>query len=181
VDRLAPELTLITPDALMSNSEGEDIADQAPTFTLFYEQLRSLIGDNAPQETKLGLPTEQLPLAATEPPGIANIPPSSPSTSKKRHNSLTITTSGSTKVRPQSTSEQNVPHTPDQPTIPPNPGHSGDSIESTDEVNTRDMIQAFLRTTLYNLGREFRQLSWPSYAQQCRLNISGLVQIYLLF
>jgi hypothetical protein len=97
---------------------------------------------------------------------------SSPPTYKKRPNSLTITTTSPTKIRPQYTS---VPRTPDQPTIPKNPGHSGDSIESIDEVNTRDMIQTFLRTTLYNLGGDFRRFSWPSYAQKCQLNISGLI------
>src|SRR5208282_6841200 len=139
MDKLAQELTSITPDALMS-SEGEDLADQAPTFTSFYEQLRSLLGDNVSQETELVLPTEQLPPASTEPPGPPGMPssPSSPSTSKKRPNSLTITTSSSTKVRPQSVSENNIPRTPDQPTIPKNPGHSGDSIESIAEINTRD-------------------------------------------
>ena len=130
--------------------------------------------DNIPQEPDIVLPGENLNLAIPDPPLIPDITPSS-STSKKRPNSLTIRTTTPTKVRPRSMAEQSVPCTPDQPTIPKNPDNTGDSIESIDEDNTRDMIRTFLRTPIYHLGRDFIRLSWPSYAQKCQLDISGSV------
>jgi hypothetical protein len=142
----------------------------------FFKQLRRLICDNIPSESDFVLPNEQLNLA-TQDPLIPNITPSS-STSKKRPNSLTIGTTSPTKIRPQSIAEQSAPRTPDQPTIPKNPDNTGDSIESIDEDNTRDMIRTFLRTSMYHLGRDFIHLSWPSYAQKCRLDISGSVNPY---
>ena len=140
-----------------------------------------LLSDNAQREEELILPTARLTLAAAEPP-LSNPTEfkstahsiSSTSDSKKRPNSLTISTPSPTKVRQELAAyEQNIPRTPDQPTIPKNPVYSGDSIESIDEDNTKQMIRTFIHTTLYHLGRDFRGMSWPSYAQKCRLAISG--------
>ena len=161
----------------MKSGEDADISDQAPTFMLFFKQLRRLMCDNAPQERDFVLPSEQLNLATSDPPLTPDITPSS-STSKKRPNSLTIKTTSPTKVRPQSIAEKSAPRTPDQPTIPKNPDNTGDSIESIDEDNTRDMIRTFLRITLYHLGRNFICLSWPSYTQKCQLDISGSVNLH---
>ena len=141
---------------------------------LFFKQLRRLMCDNAPQECDFVLPSEQLNLPTPDPLSTPIMTLSS-SISKKRPNSLTITTTSPTKVRPESIAEKSAPRTPDQPTIPKNPDNTGDSIESIDEDNTRDMIRTFLRITLYHLERNFICLSWPSYAQKCQLDISGSV------
>jgi hypothetical protein len=130
--------------------------------------------DNIPQEPDSVLPNKQSNLVTLDPHFTQDITPSS-STSKKRPNSLTITTTCPKKVRLPSSAEQNVPRTPDQPTIPKNPDNTGDSIESIDEDNTRDMIRTFLRIPMYHLGRDFIRPSWPSYAQKCQLDISGSV------
>lgn len=64
--------------------------------------------------------------------------------SKKRLNLLSIITSSPMKVRPSSSlREQDMPHTPDQPTIPKNPDDIGDSLESIDEDNTKQNDENF--------------------------------------
>jgi hypothetical protein len=190
VETLVQELGAITPEILMTADNEEDIKDRAPSFGLFFQQLKRLLSDNTqPQpEKELILPTSQLTLATAEPP-LSN-PTDSKSTahsihstsdSKKRPYSLTITTPSPTKVRPKGAPyEQNLPHTPDQPTVPKNPDYSGDSIESIDEDNTKQMIRTFIHSTLYNLGSEFTRIPWPSYAQKCRLGISGSCDSLLL-
>ena len=102
-------------------------------------------------------------------------PITSPSTSetKKRPNSLTITTSSPTKVRLTSSEYDDAPQTPDQPTIPKNPAFSGDSIESTDEDNTKRMIGTLIDTALLSLRSDFARIPWPKYARKCRLRSSG--------
>ena len=97
--------------------------------------------------------------------------------SKKRPNSLSIITSSPTKVRPTSSlREQDMPHTPDQPTIPKNPDDTGESLESIDEDNTKQMMKTFIDTILDHLEPDFGQIMWPSYAQKCQLYISGFRQ-----
>jgi hypothetical protein len=131
------------------------------------------------------MPTAQLILPGAEPPlsHLTEFKPtaysiSSTSDSKKRPNSLTISTPTPTKVRLKSAgNDQGIPHTPDQPTVPKNPVYSGDSIESIDEDNTKQMIRTFIHSTLYQLGRDFREISWPVYAQKCRFRISGSFSI----
>lgn len=181
METLAQELSAITPEILKAADDEEDIKDRAPNFGLFFEQMRRLLSDNAQREEELILPTARLTLAAAKPPlsnptefksTVHSI--SSTSDSKKRPNSLTISTPSPTKVRPKEAAhELRIPQTPDQPTVPKNPVYSGDSIESIDEDNTKQMIRTFIHTTLYHLGRDFRGISWPSYAQKCRLAISG--------
>lgn len=183
METLAQELSAITPEILKAADDEEDIKDRAPSFGLFFQQLKRLLSHNAQPhpEKELILPTSQLTLADVEPPpsnltefNSAAHSIYSTSDSKKRPNSLTISTPSPTKVRPKGAAyEQNIPHTPDQPTVPNNPAYSGDSIESIDEDNIKQMIRTFIHTTLYNLGPEFTRIPWPSYAQKCRLGISG--------
>jgi hypothetical protein len=180
VDTLGQELATITAEALKAadDDEYDDIMGSAPNFGLFFGQLRRLVCDNVPPE-ELNTPTAQLTLATTGPPVSNTVETiSTPSTSfiskpKKRPNSLTVSTSSPKKVRSTPAITQNIPRTPDQPTVPKNPAHSGDSIESAEEDNTKQMIRTFIHTTLSHLGRDFRRISWPLYAQKCRLDISG--------
>lgn len=177
VETLGQELTTITAEALKAADDDEDIMDHAPSFGLFFRQLRRLLCENAQPEEELALPTAQLTLAASEPPlpNQAEVSSTSHSISslseKKRPNSLTISAPSTKKLRP--TFSKDIPRTPVQPTVQKNPTYSGDSMESVDEDNTKQMISTFIHTTLYHLGRDFRRISWPSYAQRCRLDISG--------
>jgi hypothetical protein len=90
----------------------------------------------------------------------SNLPSVIPSTaeSKKRPNSLSIITSSPTKVRPASSlrEQDTMPHTPDQPTFPKNPDDTGDSLESIDEDNTKQMIKAFIDTITRSSRTGFR-------------------------
>ena len=83
---------------------------------------------------------------------------------------MTIITSSPPKQRLISS---NTPHTPNQPTIPKNPDFSGDSIESTDEDNTKRMIGTLIDTTLLCLRSDFTHVPWPKYVQNCRIRSSG--------
>src|SRR5277367_2695996 len=78
--------------------------------------------------------------------------------------------SSPTKVRLRSPEYDNsIPQIPDQPTIPKSPAYSGDSIESTEEDNDDWDVN---RHSTYNLGGQFRDISWPSFAKICRLRCS---------
>jgi hypothetical protein len=91
---------------------------------------------------------------------------------KKRPNSLTLTTSSPTKAR--LTSEyDNTPQTPNQPTIAKIPAFSEDSIEFTEEDKTKRMIGMLIDTVLYDLGKQFRDIPWPSHAKRSRFICSG--------
>ena len=162
---------MITPEALKAPEDEEDIFNNAPNFRVFFEELRDLLCDNVVPEDEFVSRTEQLTLA--EPP-ISHTSELSSASSKKRPNPLTITTSSPTKMRPT------IPTTPDQPTSLRDPKYSGDSRESTHEDNTTGMIRTFLRTILSHLGKDFRRLSWPSYALKCRLAISGSVKSIII-
>jgi len=181
---LAQELRAITHEALKAADDEDDVMDRAPNFGLFFGQLRRLLCDNASPEDRLVSPTGPPTLAAASPP----VSPTSESTStthsisltskpKKRPNSLIISPSNPKpkKSRPTSEVPHNVLHTPDQPTVPKNPAHSGDSIESVDEENTKQMIRTFIHTTLSHLRKDFRRISWALYAQNCRLDVSGFL------
>jgi len=39
------------------------------------------------------------------------------------------------------------------------------------------MIATLIHSTLYYLGSDFKQITWPSYAGTCWLNISGSLRI----
>jgi hypothetical protein len=70
-----------------------------------------------------------------------------------------------TKVLHKSSSPKGA-HTPDQPTVVPNPNYSGstdssgESIESTDEELTRTLLRNFLDDARVFLRLEFRILDW---------------------
>jgi hypothetical protein len=70
-----------------------------------------------------------------------------------------------TKVLHKSSSPKGA-HTPDQPTVVPNPNYSGstnssgESIESTDEELTRTLLRNFLDDARSFLRLEFRVLDW---------------------
>ena len=101
-----------------------------------------------------------------------SVPSSSslPTQSRKRPNSLTINTLSPAKVRLKS------PQTPDQPTIPKDPTFTSDSIESSDEDNTKHMIVTFVRTIMLHLP-DLTEISWPSTAKRCKLSMSGCLNI----
>lgn len=186
VDALSRELATIAAEALKAPEDEEDIFKSAPHYRLFFEELRGLVCDAVIPEDELILDTAQLTLAASEPSSVlrtsefSSNDSISPTPSKKRPNSLTITTSSPTKVRHISSPQDDaIPRTPDQTTASKDPKYSGESIESTDEDNTKGMIKTFIRTTLSHLGGDFRRISWPSYARKCRLSISGSLKISL--
>jgi hypothetical protein len=175
VDSLIQQLSSITPDMLKESGYEDDIAKYAPEFKLFFDQLKLLLSNNAESMDEITLPAVELSLQ-TEKPGffpeqLPFITSPSASETKKRPNSLTLTSP--TKVRLTSSQYRDVPHTPDQPTIPKNPGFSGDSIESTDEDNTKQMIRILINTALLGLRSDFSAILWPKYAQKCRLRSSG--------
>ena len=181
VETLSREVTAITAEALKAAEDDEDIDERAPHFGLFFTQLRRLLCDNAPPQEELISSTSELTLTAPEsaPSNQTGAQYTSDSISftsieKKRPNSLTISPPSAKKLRP--TVSENTPQTPDQPTVSPNPTYSGDSRESVDEDNTKQMIRTFIRTTFYHLGRDFRRISWPSYAQKCRLDVTGFFE-----
>ena len=172
METLSKELASVALDMLKSSDSDDDIKEMAPNFRLFFRQLKSLLSDNVASEQDLILPTREL---APQPLDILSVPSEhSPSVSKKRPNSLTITTSTPTKVRHiLDLSETSTPRTPDQPTQPMDPDYSGGSIESVNEDNTKRMISAFVETILDLLGKDFEQITWASYPQTCRLNVLG--------
>jgi hypothetical protein len=179
VDSLIQQLTSITPEMGTGPNYEDDIEKQAPRFGLFFDQLKLLLSDNVePLDNEITLPPAELSLQTDTPvffpeqfPFITSL---STSETKKRPNSLTLTTSSPTKIRLTSSEYDDLaPHTPDQPTIPKNPGFSGDSIESTDEDNTKRMIQTLINTALLELRSDFSGITWPKYARRCRLRSSG--------
>ena len=174
IESLAQELATITPDALKV-ADNNIIKDHAPNFRLFFRQLGRLLGENVPNANQFTSNTEQLAFQGglLDTSDIQSIPYSTINT-KKRPNSLTITTFSPTKVRPKSfPPEQDIPHTPDQPTVPKNPDDTGDSVESIDEDNTKQMMKVFIDTLFDLLEPEFGHVSWPLYAKRCQLDISG--------
>ena len=177
VETLVREISTITPEALKAADYEDDIEAHVPRFALFFGQLRLLLADNVRPEDEITLPTAELNLAAVVPVSLSEELPStaqSASEPKKRPNSPTISTPRPAKIRPEVSKPENItPQTPDQPTVPKNPAYSGDSVESIDEDNTKQMIKTFVQTTLYSLGPDFIRIPWPSYAQKCRLRISG--------
>jgi hypothetical protein len=177
VDTLVQQLSSITPEVLKGEDYEDYIKDHSPVFGVFFEQLRSLLTDNLHHHDEIMLPTTEISVTAD---AFTDQVPSnttqSDSLMKKRPTSLTLTTPSPAKVRVTS-SEYEDPQTPDRPTIPKNPAYSGDSIESTEEDNTKEMIRTLIHTTIYQLGREFRDICWPSYAKKCRLRCSGFLPL----
>jgi hypothetical protein len=158
----------------------DDIERYAPRFELFFGHLRLLLSDNV--EAPDRLPTAELSLQVDTPifsPGKlpSNVAPFTTDT-RKRPNSLTITSPS--KVRPRSSEHNEAPQTPDQPTIFKNPAFSGDSIESTDEDNTKRMIGTLIDTALLSLRSDFVRIPWTKYARNCRLRSSGYFHLLTL-
>jgi hypothetical protein len=168
VETLARELATIAPETLKA-AEDLDVFDSVPNFRLFFESLQLLVSDNVQPEVIVSYATNS---------SLANPEPLSAMSSsiplKRRPDSLTIATSTPIKVSlTSSRMEQDIPQTPDQPTIPKDSTYSGDSIESINEDNTKQMISTLIRTTISLLGTDFRLISWPLHAQKCRLGVSG--------
>jgi hypothetical protein len=122
---------------MLKELDYDDIEKCAPAFQLFFSYLRHLLSDNlGALDDEITFPTAELSLqvnAPVCPETLLSNTTSSASGTKKRPNSLTITTSARVKVRVPNSKYENAPHTPDRPTIPKNPAFSGDSIESTDD------------------------------------------------
>jgi hypothetical protein len=161
------------------NGGDEEIKAKAPSFCLFFEQLALLLSDNVIEVNELpALPTPQLPVVVQESAPVLGSPsfpsryPSQSSSSipKKRPNSVSLVSSSPPEV-PALSFPDNVDVPPT--TIPKDPKYSGDSAESIDEDNTSDMIRTLIRFILFNLGMDFRQVSWPSYTGPCSLILSG--------
>jgi hypothetical protein len=175
VEKLAKQLRSVTLEMLKSSDNDDDIEDNSPDFPLFFRQLKSLLSNNVVSEQDLILPTRELTIEAPPRLDVQSVSSEySPSISRKRPNSLTITSSTPTKVHHTSDlSEENTPSTPNQPTQTKNSNYSGDSFESVNEDNTKQMIRTFVETILYLLRRDFEQITWASYCQKCRLNVLG--------
>ena len=155
----------------------DDIEKHAPRFELFFDQLKLLLSDNVgPLHDEITLPTAESLQTDTPvffPEQLPSITSPSTSETKKRPNSLTLTISSPTKVRLTSSEYNDAPQTPNQPTIPKNPAFSGESVESTDEDNTRRMIGTLIETALLSLRSDFSEIPWPKYARACSLITSG--------
>jgi len=178
VDTLVQQVTSITTEMLKRPDYEDSIENHAPRFALFFSQLRLLLSDNvdsmydktvSTSGTSLPVDPGNLPLQNT-----LSTTETSTVDSKKRPNSLTIITSSPLKQRLISS---NTPHTPNQPTIPKNPDFSGDSIESTDEDNTKRMIGTLIDTTLLCLRSDFTHIRWPKYVRNCRIRSSGYLYL----
>jgi hypothetical protein len=196
VNSLSAELSSITPDALASD-DNHILLENAPRFWVFFKRLKVLLSDNKEVREDLVSTTEQLTVEGSNSPppsrrGHLIVAPDSPPlshplefsvphpsessslrTSKKRPNSLTLTSTSPLKVRNTAPGHSNMPHTPDRPTIPADPDYSGDSIESTDEDNTKHMITTFVLLTLVCLERGFNNVPWPLHTGKCSLETSG--------
>ena len=164
---------------MLKGSDYEDVIEEyAPKFDLFFSQLRLLLSDNTePLDDKTTFPITDFSLHADTPSffpdNLLSVVTTSALETKKRPNSLTITTSSPTKLRLASSEHHDAPQTPYQPTIPMNPAFSGTSIESTDEDNTKWMIGTLIDTALLILRSDFIRIPWPTYAQKCRLRSAG--------
>lgn len=177
------QLNAVTQDDLELSDDDDEIEIRAPAFASFFERLRTLMSENVEtkdRSTELSAKTVH-EVAQTPPPALVEITfpdPYSPRP-KKRASSLGEIPAGSKKNRvdpPPSnleTPQVGIPRTPDRPTTPRNPYYSGDSIESINEDDTKLMISTFIEQSIGYLGKEFRGIGWPSYAQKCRLKISG--------
>jgi hypothetical protein len=194
VDSLAAELSSITPEALATSDDH--ITQDAPRFCIFFKRLKLLLSENKDVRAEFVSSTEQSTVQGSNSPSPSrprqlsletpDSPPlshplevsvphlsdfSSSPTSKKRPNSLTLTSP--LKVRNTTAEHNNAPRTPDQPTIPHDPDYSGDSNESTDEDNTKQMITTLVLSTLAFLGHGFNKLLWPLYTGKCSLEMAG--------
>jgi hypothetical protein len=106
----------------------------------------------------------------------------SSSSTKKRPNSLTIPSQRLQKVHPTSSQSpltvhepvDNVPVIPDQQTMPMDAKGSGDSNESVDEDNAKEVIKALL-STLGLLPDDFNQAGRPCHVGVCSLSKGGYV------
>src|SRR5271169_1999671 len=67
VESLAQELTCITSEALRGADDDEDIKNRAPSFGLFFGQLRRLLCGNVQPGEELVSPTAQLAPVAAKP------------------------------------------------------------------------------------------------------------------
>ena len=162
---------------LKGSDYEDDIEKRAPIFESFFDELKLLLSDNVEPLDDEITPTAELSLQ-TDTPGffpeqLPSLNSLSTSETKKRPNSLTLTTSNATKVRRTSSEYDDAPQTPDQPIIPKNPAFSGDSIESIDEDNTKRMIGTLIHAALLSLRSDFARITWPEYARKCRLRSSG--------
>jgi hypothetical protein len=179
VESLVEELNTVTPEHLMDQNYT-DIRHLAPNFAPCFRWLRRLLSDNTQSQEKhvFSVAAQLLP----HEPSLSNVAQSSTisqfissttSGNKKRPNSLTIDSSSPLKIRPNP--EERTPHTPDRPSMPKNPDYTGDSSESVDEDNTKQMLVSFIDAVLSHLGRpaDFYPISWPTYVQNCELDISG--------
>jgi hypothetical protein len=72
---------------------------------------------------------------------------------------VAATFSKKTKQDPPSPA-QSEPKTPDQPTHPPDPNLTGNTIESKDEDYTKDLLKTFLKDILRALKSGFREPTW---------------------
>jgi hypothetical protein len=171
VDALVQQLTSVTLEILKNG----DYEDHAPSFGVFFEQLRVILSDNVESLADgIALPTFELSLQVDTAVSFSeHVTAQSISGTKKRPNSLTLTPSSPAKIRLKGSEFNDMPQTPNRPAVPRNPAYSGDSVESTEEDNTKRMIGTLIDTTLYTLGRQFRAIPWPTFAKECRLRCSG--------
>jgi hypothetical protein len=89
---------------------------------------------------------------------------------------MTPPTSSSPLKRPKLSSNTPSPpesKTPDAPTIPADPNHSGESIESDKvEETCKDLIRAFMEEIRFFLGHHFNTLHWVQSLSKPKIAIS---------
>jgi hypothetical protein len=160
------QLSAIDVDKLaMSETPNADLRKNAPDFQSAYLALLAVI------QPKIDDSMNPTTVSTTV---LTNMPAhSDPSVQSNKRLSET-TVDPSTSKRPKPSSNQmpsSNPRTPEQPTVLPNPGYSGDSIlsgasnESADEELSRKFLETFVDATLACLDDNFIELTWPKNAR----------------
>jgi len=72
------------------------------------------------------------------------------------------------------TDPKHSPQTPaNQSTVSKDPKYSGDSSESTAEINTKKMMTQLITMTFSLFETSLSQVRWPTFAQACRLKVDA--------
>lgn len=150
------QLRSINVSDLVNDIFAEDtIEEKAPQFDSTFRAILSLVQNC----TTSADGTKPSPASVT----TSNIPKSAQKRSAEH--ATTEENAKRTKVSSKPSSPGDA-HTPDQPTVVPNPNHtgstdsSGGSIESTDEELTRSLLRSFLDDARGFLRLDFRVLDW---------------------
>lgn len=164
------QLSSVNVSDLVNDIFAEDaIGDNAPQFDATFRAILSLV-----QNCKASNDV-------TKPSPISIITSNPSKTTQKRSGEDATSEKGAkrTKVLSDGSSPKGS-HTPDQPTVVPNPNYtgatdsSGESIESTDEELTKALIRSFLDDARGFLRLDFRVLDWTKGGLKTDLAIKDI-------